>query len=82
MTLREEVRDLATDLEVAFSGIGWSAGDTDDVEDAINKLLDKQREIILDMIEERRRRVLMNPDDPSWTEHFAELICDIRSSQK
>jgi hypothetical protein len=31
------------------------------------------------LCEARRQKVLANPDDPSWTEHFAELKNEIRA---
>jgi hypothetical protein len=37
-----------------------------------------EREACARLIEDRRRRVLDDPADPSWTEHFAELLAAIR----
>lgn len=31
------------------------------------------------IVEQRRLQILANPDDPSWTEHFAELQTIIRA---
>lgn len=33
---------------------------------------------IIDLIEKRRWRIVNNPNDPSWTEHFAELANEVR----
>jgi hypothetical protein len=35
-------------------------------------------EQVLDIIEKRRMKVLLDKTDPSWTEHFAELQNEIR----
>lgn len=35
------------------------------------------QEIAAKLVEARRQRVLRNQDDPSWTEHFAELQGEI-----
>lgn len=33
---------------------------------------------ILDIVEQQRRKILNNPNDPSWTEHLAEVSEKIR----
>lgn len=37
------------------------------------------REAVLALIEMKRREVLENPNDPSWTEHFAQLYRDVQN---
>ena len=34
-------------------------------------------DVVKEIIEEKRQKVLSNPADPSWTEHFAELSNEI-----
>lgn len=36
-----------------------------------------ERKRCVQLIERRRRMILANPADPSWTEHFAELQNEI-----
>jgi hypothetical protein len=39
-------------------------------------------EQVLEVIEKRRIRILQDPRDPSWTEHFAELQNEMRDLWK
>jgi hypothetical protein len=41
--------------------------------EAIRDAVLEEQQRVIDMLEERRVRVLTDPRDPSWTEHFAEL---------
>lgn len=43
------------------------------VEAAVNVVLDE----CAAMSEKYRQKVLSNPDDPSWTEHFADMELEI-----
>lgn len=39
----------------------------------------EERQKFIDMLEARRLKIMSNPDDPSWTEHFAELQNEVRA---
>lgn len=49
------------------------------IEAAYDAGVDAERKRAVGLCEERRKRVLNDPRDPSWTEHFAELANAIRA---
>jgi hypothetical protein len=51
-----------------------------DVETAIAEAVAAATERAAGLVAERREKVLANPRDPSWTEHFADLVVAIRAA--
>lgn len=42
----------------------------------------QEQDRCIKLIEKQRQKVLENKDDPTWTEHFADLIVAIRSGEE
>jgi hypothetical protein len=51
---------------------GWKA--------LIGRISEPSLDEILAIIEAKRRKVMKDSNDPSWTEHFAELQSEIRAT--
>ena len=75
-----DLDDLAEQLVVDLADYRVKAdAATALVRAAFARVAAAERAALVAMLEARRIRVLQTPDDPSWTEHFAELQNEVRA---